>query len=235
LAAHALGPSTLGRGIVLVAAGLLALSVLPAPFFYFLFEPFSAEQTDAFTNLQYALAPPTMLVAGAIAARLNRPLPWREPAFLCLVLSVAVFAAGGVLGLFVDGADTRTPAHYHGVIAGVTLAFMGLFYITFLPLLERSPKRGKLLFAQIYLFAGGQLAACIGLFLAGGFGAPRKTAGEAQGLEEMGAIVGMTLNGIGALFAIVGGILFIWMVAAALLKPPHALEKKRPTAEAQRL
>jgi cytochrome c oxidase subunit I len=235
LAAHALGPSTLGRGIVLVAAGLLALSVLPAPFFYLMFEPFSADHADAFTNLQYALAPPTLLVAGAIAARLNRPLPWREPAFLCLVLSVAVFAAGGVLGLFVDGADTRTPAHYHGVIAGVTLAFMGLFYITFLPLLERSPKRGKLLFAQIYLFAGGQLAACIGLFLAGGFGAPRKTAGEAQGLEEMGAIVGMTLNGIGALFAIVGGILFIWMVAAALLKPPHALEKKRPTAEAQRL
>ncbi len=233
LAAHALGPSALGRGVILVAAGLLAVSVLPAPFFYLLFEPFSAEQTDAFTNLQYALAPPTVLVAGAIAVRLKRPLPWREPAFLCLVLSVAVFAAGGVLGLFVDGADTRTPAHYHGVIAGVTLAFMGLFYVTFLPLLERSLKPGKMLFAQIYLFAGGQFAACIGLFLAGGFGVPRKTAGEAQGLEEMGAIVGMALNGIGALFAVLGGILFIWMAAAALLKSPQQI--KGPTAEAQRL
>ena len=233
LAAHAFGPAVLGRGVILAASGLMVVSVLPAPFFYLLFEPFSADHADAFTNLQYALAPPTMLVAGAIAARLNRPLPWREPAFLCLVLSVAVFAAGGVLGLFVDGADTRTPAHYHGVIAGVTLAFMGLFYVTFLPLLERSPKRGKLLFAQIYLFAGGQLAACIGLYLAGGFGAPRKTAGEAQGLEELGAIAGMTLNGIGALFAVVGGILFIWMAAAALLKSPR--EKNRPTAEVQRL
>jgi len=233
LAAHAFGPSVLGRGVIFVASGLMVVSVLPAPLFYLLFEPFSADQTDAFTNLQYALAPPTILVAGAIAARLKRPLPWREPAFLFLVLSVAVFAAGGVLGLFVDGADTRTPAHYHGVIAGVTLAFMGLFYVTFLPLLDRPLKRGKLLFAQIYLFAGGQLAACIGLFLAGGFGAPRKTAGDAQGLEEMGAIVGMALNGIGALFAVVGGILFIWMAAAALLKSPRA--KNRPTAEAQRL
>jgi len=233
LAAHALGPSALGRGIVLVAAGLLALSVLPAPFFYLLFEPFSAEQAGAFTNLQYALAPPTVLVAGAIALHLSRPLPWREPAFLYLALSVAVFAAGGVLGLFVDGADTRTPAHYHGVIAGVTLAFMGLFHVTFLPLLERSLKCGKLLFAQIYLFAGGQLAACIGLFLAGGFGAPRKTAGDAQGLVEMGAVAGMALNGIGALFAVVGGILFIWMAASALLKPPP--EKNRSTAEAQGL
>ena len=230
LARHAMGPSAVGRGVILAAAGLLVVSVLPTPFFYMVFEPFSAEQYEAFTNLQYALAPPTVLVAGAIAARMVRTLPWREPAFLCLVLSVTLFAVGGFLGLFVDGADTRTPAHYHGVIAGVTLAFMGLFYITFLPLLGRSLKRGKLLYAQIYLFAGGQLAACIGLFLAGGFGAPRKTAGEAQGMEEKGAIVGMGLNGIGALFAVLGGILFIWMAAAALLKRPQ--ENNRHTAEA---
>lgn len=233
LAAHAFGSPAVGRGVIFAASGLMVVSVLPAPFFYLLFEPFSADHAEAFTNLQYALAPPTVLVAAAIVLRRNRPVRWREPAFVCLVLSVTVFAAGGVLGLFVDGADTRTPAHYHGVIAGVTLAFMGLFYVTFLPLLERPLKRGKLLFAQIYLFAGGQLAACIGLFLAGGFGAPRKTAGEAQGLEAMGAIVGMALNGIGALFAVFGGILFIWVVAAALLKSPR--EKNPPTVEAQRL
>ncbi len=233
LAAFVFGPSVPGRGVVLAAAALLVVSVLPAPFFYLVFEPFSAEHAGAFTTLQYAMAPPTVLVAAAIALRRNRQLPWREPAFLCLVLSVTVFAVGGGLGLFVDGADTRTPAHYHGVIAGVTLAFMGLFYVTFLPLLERSPKRGKLMFAQIYLFAGGQLAACVGLFLAGGFGAPRKTAGAAQGLEAMGAIVGMALNGIGALFAVLGGILFIWVAAAALLKSPR--EKNPPTVEAQRL
>jgi hypothetical protein len=39
----------------------------------------------------------------------------------------------------------------------------------------------------------------------------------------------MALNGIGALFAVLGGVLFIWMVAAALLRPPH--EKNQPTAE----
>ena len=233
LAVRAFGPSAPGRAVVLVAAGLLALSVVPAPFLYLVFEPFSAAHTEAFTDLQYALAPPTVLVAGAIALRRNRPLPWQEPAFLYLVLSVMVFAAGGALGLFVDGADTRTPAHYHGVIAGVTLAFMGLFHTEFLPLLERPLKRGKLLFAQVYLFAGGQLAACIGLYMAGGFGAPRKTAGEAQGLEETGAIVGMALNGIGALFAVLGGVLFIWLVASALLRPPN--NNIRSAADRQRL
>ena len=101
--------------------------------------------------------------------------------------------------------------------------FMGLFYEVFLPLLKRPLVRGKSVYVQIYLFACGQFAACIGLFLAGGFGAPRKTAGDAQGLDEFGAIVGMTLNGIGALFAVVGGIMFIWMVARALLRAPETV------------
>lgn len=219
LASSAAGRPVPGSGVMLTAVALLVLSAAAAPVFYFVLEPFSAEQTLAFTNLQYALAVPTLIVAVGSLNWIRRPLPWTRPAFLCLVLSMAVFAAGGVLGLFVDGADTRTPAHYHGVIAGVSLVFMGLFYEVFLPRLGRPLGRGKTIYVQIYLFAGGQLAACIGLFLAGGFGAPRKTAGDAQGLEVMGAIVGMTLNGIGALFAVVGGVLFIWLVARALLGP----------------
>ncbi len=223
LATSAAGRPVPGHGVMLAATALLVASVLAGPAFYFVFEPFSAGQADAFTNLQYALAPPALLVAVGSLTWIRHPLPWSKPAFLCLVLSMAVFGAGGVLGLFVDGADTRTPAHYHGVIAGVSLVFMGLFYEVFLPLLKRPVPHGKKVYVQIYLFAGGQLAACIGLFLAGGFGAPRKTAGEAQGLDELGAIVGMTLNGVGALFAVVGGILFIWMVAKALLRAPETI------------
>ena len=143
-------------------------------------------------------------------------LPWRDPAFLCLVLSVVVFGIGGVLGMFIDGTDTRTPAHYHGVIAGVTLSFMGLFFAFFLPLLGRAPQAVRSIRFLIWAFAGGQTFASIGLFLAGGYGAPRKVAGEAQGLEELGAIVGMTMNGIGALVAVLGGVLFIWVGARAL-------------------
>ncbi len=221
LASSAAGRRVPGPGIMATAVALLVLSAAAAPVFYFVFEPFSAEQTLAFTNLQYALAVPSLMVAVGSLIWIRRPLPWTQPAFLYLILSMAVFAAGGVLGLFVDGADTRTPAHYHGVIAGVSLAFMGLFYEVFLPRLGRPLGRGKTIYAQIYLFAGGQLAACVGLFLAGGFGAPRKTAGDAQGLDAMGAIVGMTLNGIGALFAVVGGVLFIWLVARALFRSPE--------------
>lgn len=223
LATSAAGRPVPGSAVMWTATALLALSALAGPVFYFVFEPFLADQTLAFTNLQYALAVPSLIVALGAIMWIRRPVPWASPAFLCLVLSMAVFGIGGILGLFVDGADTRTPAHYHGVIAGVTLVFMGLFYEVFLPLLKRPLVRGKAVYVQIYLFACGQLAACIGLFLAGGFGAPRKTAGDAQGLDEFGAITGMTLNGVGALFAVVGGVMFIWMVARALLRAPETV------------
>ncbi|MDP6882797.1 MAG: hypothetical protein QF830_01555, partial [Rhodospirillales bacterium] len=184
---------------------------------------------ETFTNLQYALAPPVLvaaaLTAAAFAGRAPAALPWRHPGFLCLILSIGVFAVGGVLGLFVDGADTRTPAHYHGVIAGVNLAFMGLFYVIFLPLLGRAPRWGRMIYAQIALFAGGQTVAALGLFWAGGYGAPRKTAGAEQGLEGIGPIAGMAMNGIGALFAVIGGVLFIWTVARALLAAPAGDDK----------
>ena len=186
--------------------------------------PTSDDYWTQFTDLQYGMALPSLLfgiplVAAIIKLRHDgRAFPWTDPVFVCLVLSPLVFAVGGFLGLFVDGADTRTPAHYHGVIAGINLSFMGLFYGLFLPLLGRGLERSKALIAQVWMFGGGQLLASIGLFMAGGYGTPRKTAGEAQNLSDLGAIIGMFLNGIGALIAISGGIMFIWMVARALLR-----------------
>jgi hypothetical protein len=205
-----------------LAAALLVLWALPAPVFYLAFPAFSAEQTEAFTSLQYALAPPVLIAMIALRGRLTGPWRSGDSAQLALVLSVLVFAAGGLLGLFVDGADTRTPAHYHGVIAGVTLALMGVFYAVLLPGLGRAPAGRRLVRWQLHLFAWGQLAACIGLFLAGGHGAPRKVAGAAQGLDGLGAVAGMAMNGLGGLIAVIGGVLFVWIVAAALLRAPDA-------------
>lgn len=208
------------------ASALLLLGALAGPLFYLLLAPFSPEQTRAFTWLQYLLGPASAIVAIALATRLRRPLPWREPAFLALALSMLLFAVGGTLGLFVDGTDTRTPAHYHGMIAGVTLAFFGLFFTTLVPALWRqagSSRRQRLI---VHLFAWGQLAACLGLFLAGGHGAPRKVAGEAQGLTDIAAMIGMGLNGLGGLVAVIGGILFVWTVGSALLRSPDTAKSR---------
>jgi hypothetical protein len=230
LGARIAGGPLVPRAAFVAATAILLLLAVAAPVFYLLFPPFSAEQTRAFTALQYGLGPAALIVAVPLALGLPRPWRWRQPEFVCLALSLLLFAVGGAFGLFVDGADTRTPAHYHGVIASVTLAFMGLFYALILPALGRARPGERAMRVQLHLFAWGQLAACIGLFLAGGHGAPRKVAGEAQGLEVMAARIGMGLNGIGGLIAIVGGILFVWLVAKALIRhgmsEPAAIETR---------
>lgn len=230
LGAHVAGRPLVPRPAFIAAAAILLALAVAAPVFYLLFPPFSAEQTRAFTTLQYGLGPAALIVAVPLALGLSRPWPRRRPELVCLALSLLLFAVGGAFGLFVDGADTRTPAHYHGVIASVTLAFMGLFYALILPALGRPRPSERAMRLQLHLFAWGQLAACIGLFLAGGHGAPRKVAGEAQGLEVMAARIGMGLNGIGGLIAIVGGILFVWLVAKALIRrgmsEPAAIETR---------
>lgn len=217
-----LGCDIAPRRVIFGAMIFLVICALPAPILYFIYPPFSAEQTQAFSALLWALGPPTFLLAmfagrTMLQYRKSQALPWGDPAFLCLVLSIAVFGVGGVLGMFIDGTDTRTPAHYHGVIAGVTLSFMGLYFGLFLPLLGRAPKGVRAIRFLIWAFAGGQTLASLGLFLAGGYGVPRKVAGVAQGLEEIGAMAGMAMNGFGALIAVVGGVMFIWVCARRLL------------------
>ena len=133
---------------------------------------------------------------------------------------MAVFFLGGLLGLFVDGADTRTPAHYHGVIGGVNLALMGLVFCALLPSLERAAKLGRAVFALFWLYGLGQALHSAGLFLAGGYGAPRKVAGDIAGLEAFGAQVGLYGMGVGAVIAVAGGVMFIWIVGRALLRRP---------------
>ena len=220
------------RTLLLVSSAVLVATALIGPWFYAIYPPFSADQTEMFSDLQYALGPPTVLVALALLFNPGLRGAWSTPPMRCIAVSILVFAVGGVFGLFVDGADTRTPAHYHGVIAGVTLAFMGLFLDILLPVLDRPVAAGKLRAAAVYCFGFGQLVACVGLFVAGGYGAPRKTAGSDQGLEDWGAIVGMGMNGAGGLVAVVGGVLFIWIVAAALIGNPT--RERDPVAGASR-
>jgi hypothetical protein len=203
-----------------LAAGLLGSACLIGPLFYRALPAFSPMQQDAFRYLQFVLGFPAMAVALPLLLAVVRTaraggLPWRDPGFLALVLSPIVFGVGGVMGLLISGADTRTPAHYHGMIAGVNLACMGLMLRVLLPEMTGRRPAGRALNWQIALFGLGQLAACIGLFWAGGYGAPRKmAAGTTQLLD--GAVAGMYLNGIGALLAVAGGTMFVVTVARAL-------------------
>ena len=230
LSAEALGRPALRPGLFAATVGMLVLAGAVAPLFYALYPAFSADQRDAFTDLQYLMAPPTLVMGAGVAAAICAyrstagRLPWRDPGFLALLLSLGVFGLGGGLGLFVDGADTRTPAHYHAVIIGIILALIGLFHRLYLPLLDRPTGEGRAIRAQIWLLAVGQATACIGLFWAGGFGAPRKMAGAEQGLQGIAQVGGLAMNGIGGTVAVIGGLMFIWTAGRALLqKVPEPL------------
>jgi hypothetical protein len=227
---YVLGGLTLAEPLVhprlmTVALGLLVVAALPAPFLYggIVLEPFSFTHKQVFTNMQYLLAPPVLLVSVGAAttlfrhARVADGLPWHDPILLSLVTSLGVFMLGAGLGLFVDGADTRTPAHYHGVIGGINLAFMGLFFGLFLPLLGCVLERNRAAKASVWLYAVGQAAHAIGLFWAGGYGAPRKTM-TAGGLDALGPTIGLYMVGVGAVIAVVGGVMFIVLVCRAFLR-----------------
>jgi heme/copper-type cytochrome/quinol oxidase subunit 1 len=223
-----LGGLCLGRpwihpSIMNMAIFFLAATSIAGPFLYIFYETFSAAQTQGFTNLQYFLAPsPVIVIVAAIVkilrSRNDNEVNWKNPVLHFLLLSILVFYVGSFFGLFVDGTDTRTPAHYHGVIGGINLAFMGLFICLFLPLLERDLGNENLAKVSAWLYAVGQILHSSGLFWAGGYGAPRKVAGADQGIEAIGASMGLYLMGIGAVIAVIGGIIFIYLVTQALLK-----------------
>lgn len=229
------GREMMSARVFRLATGIVGLCALPAIGFYAAFEPFSALQTEAFRRLQFGLAVPSLIVAISITVSVWRrriadgSLPWHDPAFVAIALSALVFAVGGSMGLVINGFDTRTPAHYHGVIAGVNLTCMGLMLRFCLPAVTRPVTEKTRLRLQITLFGLGQLMASIGLFMAGGYGAPRKTPSGAVNLAD-GAVIGMYLHGIGALFAVIGGVLFVVAVLRALLsaaRPEASLANAR--------
>ena len=204
--------------MAILALGMLLVAAFITPVFSIIYEVFSADWLLVFTNWQYVFAPATLIVAlPMIKGLMTSDKAWKNPGFVALVLSPLVFGIGGAMGLFVDGQDTRTPAHYHGMIAGVTLSFIALYYVVFLPLLNRTILQPKLALTSVWMFGVSQALASTGLFIAGGHGAARKTAGADQGLDGFAMKLGMGLNGGAGLLAIVGGALFVWVAASALL------------------
>ena len=132
-----------------------------------------------------------------------------------LICSLGLFTAGGALGFLIREINVTIPAHYHGSIVGITLAFFGLTYYLLPMLGYRSPLR-RMAVAQLYIYGAGQLLHIAGLAWSGGYGVQRKTAGAAQGLERLPEIAGMAMMGLGGLIAIIGGMLFVIIVLISI-------------------
>lgn len=211
-ASPALAPKWLVRFFLLAALPLLAVPLLHATW-----PAGSAQHVAAFAHLM-RYGHPLMLPLILIIA-LMLPQVWRvkSPAAMSLLASFALFAAGGVLAYMITGVNVIIPAHYHGSIVGVTLAFMGMTYVL-LPRLgfaEPSPGWARL---QPWVYGIGQLIHIIGLAWSGGYGVQRKVAGADQVLTSLPQKIGMGMMGLGMGIAVIGGAIFVIICLAAMLR-----------------
>jgi cytochrome c oxidase subunit I len=206
--------------IALLLFGVGLVSVFLTPVIYLAYDVPSVEHHRLLTWLMQfggglAIVPFVLAVlygmwAGPRVDGAGRPLR------AALISSIMLFSIGGLIGFMIHGSNVKIPAHYHGCIVGVTLAFMGIAY-HLLPRLGFAEPAARLATLQPYVYGGGQLLHILGLVWSGGYGVQRKVAGSAQALHGFQEIAGMGLMGFGGLIAVVGGLLFLVIVIRAML------------------
>ena len=208
--------------VVLLLFALALASVFVTPVAYLAHDISTVEHRNLHTWAMrfgggVAILPPALAVIVAMAS--TRGLtPTQRPLRAALLASMLLFAAGGLIGLTIVGANVKIPAHYHGCIVGVTLALMGLVFHV-LPRLGYAAPQGRLAVVQPWLYGVGQLLHIVGLVWSGGYGVQRKVAGAEQVLRTTGEVAGMGLMGLGGLLAIAGGLLFVVVVLCSMRRP----------------
>ncbi len=205
---------------------LALVSVFVTPYAYLAYDIATVEHRNLHTWAMrigggLAIVPIALAVAEGLYRSRNLDVA-AKPVRAALIASMLLFVSGGVIGALIHGNNVKIPAHYHGCIVGVTLAFMGLGY-HLLPQLGYGVVRGRLAVAQPYLYGAGQLLHIIGLVWSGGYGVQRKVAGSDQLLSTAGETAGMALMGLGGLLAIIGGMLFVVIMLRAILPAPRAV------------
>jgi len=223
LLATALNPSYTPRAGVLYAIFAVALvASFTTPLAYLNYDVTDSGHREFFTQ--------QMIIAGGVApavlavmllpqlwgARHERKGPKRA-LWAALLMSWILFIYGGVLGGLIRDQNVVIPAHYHGSIVGVTIAFMGAAYALLPRFGCRDVASWRMAFWQPIVYGGGQLMHISGLAWSGGYGVLRKTPGVAQELApSVKAALGFM--GAGGLFAIIGGFMFVLVVIKAVRK-----------------
>ncbi len=190
--------------------------VLAAPVIYIVFDVSSGDHLFWFIQLMkyggaIAVVPIGLAVALAMLERWQ-PREGYEIERNALLFSILLFGAGGIIGFMISGSTVTVPAHYHGSIVGVTLAFMGITY-HLLPGLGFQKVEGRLARWQPGIYGGGQLLHIVGLAWSGGYNVARKSTEVERGFEQ---VMGLGLMGLGGAISIVGGLTFLVLVYLAM-------------------
>ena len=161
-----------------------------------------------------------------------RKAPWSNPAFAGMFMSLVFFGfIGGISGVVMGTEQINlimhntlyVPGHFHGtVVAGTTLAFMAITYLLVPLIFRRELMFRKLAQWQPYVFGIG--AAGISMFMmgAGTLGVARRhwdmtfAAAQLPFDYPSAAFLMMGLNGMFAVMAALGGIMFVVVVVGSV-------------------
>jgi cytochrome c oxidase subunit 1 len=169
-----------------------------------------------------------------------RKAPWDNPAFAGMFMSLVLFGfLGGISGVVLGTEQINilmhntlyVPGHFHAtVVAGTTLAFMAMTYLVVPLVFRRELVLKRLAQWQPYIFAIGVAGISLFMMGAGTLGVARRhwdiTFADAQLSFEypQSAFLMMGLNGVSALLAFLGGLIFVVVVVGSILfgKPRDA-------------
>jgi len=162
-----------------------------------------------------------------------RKAPWGNPAFSGMFLSLVMFGfIGGISGVVMGVEQINlimhntiyVPGHFHGtVVAGTTLAFMAMTYVLVPLIFRRELILKSWARAQPYVFGIGVAGNSLFMMGAGTLGVARRhwdiTFADAPlPFDYPGAaFLMMGLNGMSAILAMLGGLIFVVVIVGSVL------------------
>ena len=162
-----------------------------------------------------------------------RHAPWGNPAFSAMFISLVTFGfLGGISGVVMGVEQINliihntiyVPGHFHAtVVLGTTLAFMAATYLLVPLIFQRELIMKKMAMWQPYIFGLGVTGISVFMMGAGTLGVPRRS-WDISGADAMfkydfpgAAYLMMGLNGMFAILATLGGIMFVLIIVGSLL------------------
>jgi cytochrome c oxidase subunit 1 len=161
-----------------------------------------------------------------------RKAPWGNPAFSGMFLSLVMFGfLGGISGVVMGTEQINiiihntlyVPGHFHGtVVAGTTLAFMAVTYLLIPLIFQREVRFPSVARWQPYVFGLGVAGISLFMMGAGTLGVSRRHwditfAGASLDFSyPEAAFLMLALNGLSAIAAALGGVMYIVVVVASV-------------------
>ena len=186
-------------------------------------------------SMMHAFSIPAALEIALRAKGYNKGLfgwlrngPWNEPGFSGLVVSMILFGwIGGVTGVTIGTEQInmlvhntlRLPGHFHAtVVGGTTTAFMAFTYYVIPLIFRKELKLKKWAVWQPYVYGFGSALVSLGMITSGLQGVSRRNwditfAGVVPGTVNLT----LAIFGIGAIIAVIGGIMYVTIVLTSIL------------------